>query len=218
MLKEKIGLLGGTFNPIHRGHIKAAKAVAGSFNLDKILFVPAYIPPHKEKGPVAEAKHRWEMVKDATAPYPRFMPSSIEIDAGGPSYSIITIRKIKEIYPVERLFFILGVDAFLEIETWKNYRDVLKSCDFIVISRPGYRLQDASGLLGGQWKGKMTYIEETVKINIRMIERYKIYLFAMDSLDISSSEIRKRIKEGRSIEGLVPLSVEKYIKENNLYS
>lgn len=218
MSKELIGLLGGTFNPIHRGHIKAAKTVAESFNLDKIFFVPAYFPPHKETGKVAEAKHRLKMVKDAVAPYPRFIPSSIEIDAGGPSYSIVTIRKIKENYPGSRLFFILGVDAFLEIETWKNYRDVLKSCDFIVLSRPGYRLQDATGILGGRFKEKMTYVEETVKIDMNKRGHYKIYLFTMDSLDISSSEIRKRIGRGQSIQGLVPLKVEKYIKESNLYS
>jgi len=158
------------------------------------------------------------MVKDAVAPYPRLIPSSIEIDAGGPSYSIITIRKIKENHPVARLFFILGVDAFLEIETWKNYRDVMKSCDFIVLSRPGYRLRDAAWILGGRYREKMTYVDETAKIDMKKRGHYKIYLFAMNSLDISSSEVRKRIKEGQSIQGLVPLKVEKYIKENNLYS
>ncbi len=210
-------MLGGTYNPIHLGHIKAAKTVIKNFNLDKILFIPAYIPPHKEKGPVAEAEHRWEMVKKAVAPYPRFVPSSIEIDAGGPSYSIITIRKIKRIYPVERLFFILGVDAFLEIETWKDYRDVLESCAFIVISRPGSPLEKSAEILDDKYKEKMTYLDQTAKINKKTLTESKIYLYKMNSLDISSTEIREKMKQGLSIQGLVPLTVEKYIKENNLY-
>jgi nicotinate-nucleotide adenylyltransferase len=217
MPKERIGLLGGTFNPVHRGHIRAAKTVAGSFKLDKILFMPAYMPPHKEKEGIAEAKHRWVMVKEAVAPYPRLVPSSLEIDMGGPSYSINTIRKIKQKFQVDRLFFILGVDAFLEIETWKNYREVLKSCDFIVLSRPGYHLREAAGILNGRYKEKMTYVEETAKIDIKTCGKFKFFLFEMNSLDISSSEIRIRLKQGESITGLVPLKVEKYIKENNLY-
>lgn len=214
----KTGLLGGTFNPIHCGHIQAAKIAAGRFKLDKILFIPAYIPPHKEKGPVAEAEHRWEMVKYAAAPYPRFIPSSIEMEAEGPSYSINTIREVKRVYPGVQLYFILGVDAFLEIDTWKDHRSVLESCRFIVISRPGYDLLKAFGILGGRYKEKMTYIEEKDKIDLKMLERYHIYLFKMNSLDVSSSEIRQRIKQGRSIKGMVPLEVEKYIKEKDLYS
>ncbi len=210
-------MLGGTFNPVHWGHIRAAKTVAGCFKLDKILFMPAYMPPHKEKEGIAEAKHRWVMVKEAVAPYPRLVPSSLEMDMGGPSYSINTIRKIKQKFQVDRLFFILGVDAFLEIETWKNYREVLKSCDFIVLSRPGYHLGEAAGILNGRYKEKMTYVEETAKIDMKTFEKFKFFLFEMNSLDISSSEIRTRLKQDESISGLVPLKVEKYIKENNLY-
>lgn len=196
MEKKRIGLFGGTFNPIHCGHVKAAESVQNIFSFDRILFIPSYLPPHKESVDVASAAHRLKMVELALASFDRFFPSSVEIDARGTSYSILTLNKIKEMFPQTEAFFLLGIDAFLEIETWKDYEDVLEQCSFVVMSRPGFRLSEAKDIL---------------------TEKYKIHLLFINTLDISSSEVRERIRKNQSIEGLVPENVENYIKEKRLY-
>lgn len=196
MEKKRIGLFGGTFNPIHCGHVKAAESVQNMFSFDRILFIPSYLPPHKESGDVASAAHRLKMVELALASFDRFFPSSVEIDARGTSYSILTLNKIKEMFPQTEAFFLLGIDAFLEIETWKDYEDVLKQCSFVVMNRPGFRLSEAKDIL---------------------TEKYKIYLLSINTLDISSSKVRERIRKNQPIEGLVPENVENYIKERRLY-
>ncbi len=196
MEKKRIGLFGGTFNPIHCGHVKAAESVQNMFSFDRILFIPSYLPPHKESVDVASAAHRLKMVELALASFDRFFPSSVEIDARGTSYSILTLNKIKEMFPQTEVFFLLGIDAFLEIETWKDYEDVLEQCSFVVMSRPGFRLSEAKDIL---------------------TEKYKIYLLSINTLDISSSEVRERIRKNQPIEGLVPENVENYIKEKRLY-
>lgn len=196
MEKKRIGLFGGTFNPIHCGHVKAAESVQNIFSFDRILFIPSYLPPHKESMDVASAAHRLKMVELALASFDRFFPSSVEIDARGTSYSILTLNKIKEMFPQTEAFFLLGIDAFLEIETWKDYEDVLEQCSFVVMSRPGFRLSEAKDIL---------------------TEKYKIYLLSINTLDISSSEVRERIRKNQPIEGLVPENVENYIKEKRLY-
>ena len=111
--KERLGLFGGTFNPIHRGHVQAAEIVKRHFLLDRILFIPSYIPPHKKNHTVVSARHRLEMLRLAIADFPEFIPSSMEIDAKGKSYSIFTLEKINTLYPDTDVFFILGIDAFL---------------------------------------------------------------------------------------------------------
>lgn len=196
MEKKRIGLFGGTFNPIHCGHVKAAESVQNIFSFDRILFIPSYLPPHKESMDVASAAHRLKMVELALASFDRFFPSSVEIDARGTSYSILTLNKIKEMFPQTEAFFLLGIDAFLEIETWKDYEDVLEQCSFVVMSRPGFRLSEAKDIL---------------------TEKYKIYILSINTLDISSSEVRERIRKNQPIEGLVPENVENYIKEKRLY-
>jgi len=216
MHSKKIGILGGTFNPIHKGHLKVAQTVIKKFHLDQILFIPSYIPPHKEKKNILSPVHRFRMVKLATAGYPNFIPSRIEIDAQEKSYSIITVRKIKELNPESLIFFILGIDAFLEIDTWKDYFELIEECSFIVISRPGFNLKDAEGVMGGKYKERMVEIRSAIKEE--HMDYYNFFLFPMSSLDIASSDLREKIKKGKSIHGLVPENVEKYIKENRLYS
>jgi len=214
--RQKIGLFGGTFNPVHLGHIKAGRSVCQKFSLEKILFIPSYIPPHKEPAGVATAFHRLRMIELAVAPYSRFVPSSIEIDEGGKSYSIITLRKIKKIYPNALFYFILGIDAFLEIETWRDYRKVLEQCAFIVISRPGYDLHLAGSVLGDGYSGRIVDLTDKKKKRASFSE-LNIYLFEFEALSFSSTEIRRRVRKGASILGMVPRPVEIYIKENSLY-
>jgi nicotinate-nucleotide adenylyltransferase len=217
MKKERIGIFGGTFNPIHEGHVKAALEVQKVFSLDKVLIIPSYIPPHKGTPAVAPPADRMQMVKLAVASYPLFIPSSVEIEAKGKSYSILTLEKLRHQFPDALMFFILGIDAFLEIDTWHEYKKVLEQCHFIVISRPRYDLHEAKKLLAEEYKERMVQVSGTSRPTEVKGYPYKIYLLSVDALDIASKDIRNKIKKRESIAGLVSVRVEEYIFRNNLY-
>jgi len=215
--KERIGLFGGTFNPIHCGHIKAAEVAQEIFALDKVLFIPSFIPPHKESEKIASPDHRLKMVELAVEDTPDFVASSIEIEEKGTSYSILTLQKIRTIYPDTLFFFILGVDAFLEIDSWKNHERVLEHCKFVVISRKDYRLEDAKNVLDGKYASRMFDLSGTEKIRENLNLSYKIFLLSFGALDIASTEIRERLRKIKSIAHMVPKPVAEYIFENKLY-
>ncbi len=215
--KERIGAFGGTFNPIHSGHLRAAEVVQKRFLLDKVLFIPSYIPPHKNSVDIASALHRLRIVEIALRRYPRFIPCSIEIEAKGRSYSILTLNKLKEFYPEAELFFILGIDAFLEIDSWRDYEQVLKQCYFVVITRPGYHLEDAEGILGGRYKEKTYKLSSSEVVEDNLLLSFTIFLLPIEALDVASTEIRRRLKKGESVKSMVSEGVEDYIKKNNLY-
>jgi nicotinate-nucleotide adenylyltransferase len=217
MNKERIGIFGGTFNPIHRGHVQAALEVQEIFLLDRILLIPSYIPPHKGTPDIATASHRLQMVELAVTPYPLIVPSSIEIDAKGKSYSILTLAKLKKRYPDSSMFFILGVDAFLEIDTWRDYKKLLDQCHFIVISRPGYKLENAKDVLRGSYKERMVQVFDSVALDKVVPQNHKIFLLSIPALDIASKDIRRKVKLGESITDLVAESVRDYISTNKLY-
>lgn len=212
---QRIGLFGGTFNPIHNGHLKVALVVHDYFRLDKILFIPSYLPPHKSSRDIASPEDRLKMVELAISPYPQFEASSIEVERPETSYSIITLEKVKKLYRGAQIYFLVGIDAFLDIKTWKEYEKLLAACSFIVVSRPGFNLDQALEVLGDDWQAKMIKVNSSQQI---IDSETRIYLFPMDSLNISASEIRKRRQRGEAITGLVPEKVEKYILEKNLYS
>jgi nicotinate-nucleotide adenylyltransferase len=215
--KERMGLFGGTFNPIHSGHLEAALVVQKTCTLNKVLFVPSFIPPHKESGSIVSAAHRLNMIRLAIEGFPGFIASAVEIEARGKSYSILTLKKIKTLYPKALFYFILGIDGFQEIETWKEYRGVLDQCSFIVISRPGYRLENARKVLGEKYKERILDVSDKETIRTNQNEMPKIYLLPFDALDVSSTAIRERLGKGLSIAGMVPPQVNEYIHRNKLY-
>jgi nicotinate-nucleotide adenylyltransferase len=215
--KKKIGLFGGTFDPIHCGHVKAAESVHNIFFFDRILFIPSYIPPHKESADVASAEHRLKMVELALSSFDRFFPSSIEIEARGTSYSIVTLNRIKEMFRQAEIFFLLGIDAFLEIDTWKDYEDVLEQCSFIVMSRPGFSLDEAKDILAEKYNQRMVEVHGPIEKENTELFVHKIYLVPINTLDVSSSEVRERVGQRQSIKDMVPENVEDYIKERHLY-
>lgn len=217
MNMERIGIFGGTFNPIHSGHVKAALEVQRNFMLDKVLLIPSYIPPHKGAPDMVSPSDRLQMVKLAVEPYPQFIPSPVEIDARGKSYSILTLATLKKQYPDALMFFILGIDAFLEIDTWWDYEKVLEQCHFIVISRPGYDLGDAKKILGGKLAERMIQVCDPLEFGDEMWFGSRIFILPIPALDVSSKDIRRKIKKGESIDGLVAESVEEYIRINKLY-
>ncbi len=187
----RIGILGGTFNPIHLGHLVLAEEAKEKLNLDKVIFVPAYIPPHKKDEEIAEANHRFKMAELAAKGNPCFEVSPFEINAKTTSYSVETLREFKERYGEDtKLFFITGADSLGELFSWKELDEIFKLSQFIVANRPGY---DVSNVPKG------------------------IEVVTITSLEISSSQIRKKIKENKSIRYLVPESVREYIIAKRLY-
>ena len=182
----RIGIIGGTFNPIHYGHLVSASEVCNKFKLDKVIFIPSALNPLKNTSNLADAHHRLKMIKLATAGNPLFEASDIEIKRGGASYTIDTIKAFVKKYGKDvNIYFIIGADAFLEINSWASPDELLKMCKFIVTTRPGYDVKKE--------KTKITYLE------------------------ISSSDIRKRITSGAPIKYLLPESVEDYIYKHRLY-
>jgi len=216
--KSAIGLFGGTFNPVHLGHVHAAKVVASTFGLGRVMFIPSYIPPHKGDENVAPADDRLKMVELACRLDARFAASDIEVRAGEKSYSVITVEKIKMTFAGSRLFFILGIDAFLEIRTWRDYRKLLGLCSFIVMNRPGYNLLTARAVLEDNQKSMMAPAAGRGKVPGEVVNRYRIFPIRIRPLDISSTEIRRRVRAGESLDGLAPASVAEYIREKKLYS
>lgn len=215
--KERIGIFGGTFNPIHSGHVRAAAEVRARFALDRVLFVPSFIPPHKETAEVASPGDRMAMVELALRRYRRLIPSPIEIEAGGTSYSIVTLNKVRGLHPGARIFFILGADAFREIETWREWRRVLEGCQFIVTTRPGSRLAGTGEALAEEYRSGVLEVRPATRIREGLFAAFRIFLTPIDAVDVSSTEVRTRVRTGRSLRGLVPAPVEGYIREHGLY-
>lgn len=187
----RIGILGGTFNPIHIGHLILAEEAYFKLRLDKLLFVPAFIPPHKSASEVINAADRLEMVRLAIEDNPAFEVSTYEIDSKKKSYSIDTLNELRKIYGDEaQLCFITGSDSLKDLFSWKDVNDIFKISKFIVANRPGYPIKDIP--------------KEADTVVITPIE-------------VSSEDIRKRLKEGKSIRYLVPEKVRKYILDRKLY-
>ncbi|MFQ5899988.1 MAG: nicotinate-nucleotide adenylyltransferase [Thermodesulfobacteriota bacterium] len=194
-----IGIIGGTFNPVHYGHLRIAEEVRDACLIDKVVFIPSNIPPHKDGTALVASEDRLEMVRIATKDNPSFNVSDIEVTRKGNSYSIETLKELRKIYGEETdLSFILGIDAFLEIKTWKDYDKLFNLSNFIVTRRHGYNKEEIDDLLPIETADSISFIETTM-------------------LDISSTKIRERIKEGKSIRYLVPLEVEEHIMHKGLY-
>jgi nicotinate-nucleotide adenylyltransferase len=213
----KIGLFGGTFDPIHWGHLRSAEEVCEAFALDKVLFIPAAYPPHKTKRTGAPARDRLNMVRLAVAGNPRFAISTVELSRPGKSYSIDTLQYFAgRSASKDSLYFILGLDAFVEIHLWKRYRELFPLCHMIVTSRPG---SGASLSLK-----KMPIVIQKLFCYDSRESAYRhasgSYLFFLRLTDIaiSATDIRTRLGEGRSIRYLVPDHVERYIKRKRLYA
>ncbi len=198
--KPVIGIMGGTFDPIHYGHLVTAEASLHSFKLDRVIFVPTGKPPHKRAVPT-DAKHRYLMTVLATVTNPNFEVSRIEIDREGVSYTVDTMREFRRRYgPDATLYFISGADAILEILTWREPVGLLEICHFIAATRPGYPL------------GRLEKVLNSLEAGAERIHPVEV-----PALAISSTDIRNRVKEGRPIRYLVPDTVEYYIRKNGLY-
>lgn len=195
---KKIAIMGGTFNPIHYGHLVSAEFVRQKFYIDKVIFIPTGKPPHKFEG-VEHTEHRYIMTQLATAENENFLVSSIEIDRQGTTYTIDTLKQIKEICDEDAIiYFITGIDTINQMISWKEYDNLFKYTRFVVASRPGYK------------------IDASIK-NIKPEFKEKIYFCKIPNLEISSTDIRERIDNEKPVDYLLPKSVKEYIFKNNLY-
>ncbi|HVP90801.1 MAG TPA: nicotinate-nucleotide adenylyltransferase [Terriglobales bacterium] len=217
-MRERVGLFGGTFNPVHLGHLKAAADVRAAFGLDRVLFVPSDIPPHKASADLAPAADRLRMVELACRGLDGFIASPLEVESPGRSYSVVTLAKVRELYPGAWVFFILGVDAFLEIGTWREYERVLAESLFIVTSRPGCDLDAAAGVLGGRLRDRTCRVPEGGPVDEALLGRFDVFLLPIEALDVSATDIRERVRRGERPDGLVPAAVADYIRDHQLYS
>jgi nicotinate-nucleotide adenylyltransferase len=212
----KWGLFGGTFDPIHLGHLRCAEEILEIFNLDKVIFIPAAQPPLKNNRDIISFYHREQMIKLAIEGNSLFSSSDIENQREGRSYSIDTIKHFLNHSPENPdLYFILGQDAFHGIQAWKQWDKLLSLCNFIVITRPGYEIKGLKGILTPNLSAKFKYDKTTdgfVGPSGNTISFRKVIY-----LDISSSDIRDRVKKGKSVMYLTPDSVREYIVNHSLY-
>lgn len=201
---KRLGIMGGTFNPIHYGHLVTAEESYYEFSLDIVIFMPSGHPPHKKDGEIISAEDRYLMTVIATASNPHFFVSRLEIERPGPSYAIDTLRELHQIYGEDiEYFFITGADAILEILTWKDSEKIYDMCSFIAATRPGYSLEKFKEL-------SLSSPEKDIKLP-------KVHFLEVPALAISSTDIRRRVKAGSPIRYLVPDEVANYIYKNGLY-
>lgn len=208
--------MGGTFNPIHFGHLRAAEEVAESLRLEQMIFIPAAKPPHKSEVEVVSFDHRWHMMELAIEGNPLFVLSDLEYQRPGISYSVETLTQLsKERGGSEELYFVLGLDAFLELQTWKSYRELFSLCHFIVVARPGFSPEALDAMLTTQVSDR--YSLDIQVQGYRHPSLHTVYYREVTLLDISSSAIRKLLAEGGTVRYLLPEKVEEYIQQQRLY-
>ena len=220
---RSIAIFGGTFDPVHVGHIAVARAAQRRFHLDEVHFVPSGQPPHKPRHALVPFPDRYAMVALACADHLHFLPSLAEAgeDASGlhTFYSIDTVRRFRKHlkHPHDRLFFIIGADAFLHLPTWRSYEALLDSCDFIVASRPGFRLEALRLIVPPELLGRPDPARPADRRTI-VLRRSAVHLLDSVTSHVSATEIRRRLKHRQSIRGLVPVRVEEYILKQALYT
>lgn len=223
-----IGLFGGTFDPVHRGHIVVARAAAAKFSLKQVWFVPADIPPHKQKTPVTSFFHRYAMVTLAVAGEKDMLPSLVEapdIDAAKaerkPSYSIETVRRVKKsLGKSDYLYFLIGMDAFKDIAKWYKAEELLGECDFIVAARPGFSLADVATSLPEKLRPSTAVTKLFRKEKLEgplVLKGATLHLLPETHENVSATQIRSAAERGGALKRLVPDAVAEYIQKERLY-
>ena len=219
----RFGLFGGTFNPIHLGHLRAALEVKEGFELEEIFLIPAALPPHKLPGEVVDAGDRLHMLNLALEDTTGLSVSDVELKRSGPSYTIDTVTHFKRALPEKsQIYLVMGLDAFLEIDSWKSYEALLEKVPIIVMNRP----ETDRRLSSVGWERMDDYLKSSISGDYKFsqlrscylaADKQPIYIFEVTALDISSTRIRSLIKEGRSIGYLVPRKAAEFINSRGLY-
>lgn len=202
MSGKRIGILGGSFNPIHNGHLVLGKMVCDQLSLDRLIFMPAGYPPHKPHGALAPAEHRYAMVKLAAAEDPRFTVSRLELEADETTYTVNTLKTLRTMFnPDDALFFIMGADSLVDLVNWRSLHELARLCTFVAAARPGISRNSMAE--------QIEVLEHSVGAVVEVVE--------MPLMDISSSDIRRRLALKEDINSLVPETVSSYIARNGLY-
>lgn len=223
-----IALFGGTFDPIHRGHLTVARAAVENFALKQVLFVPADLPPHKQKFPVTSFYHRYAMVSLALAGEKDFVPSLVEAPDPDqptrerkPSYSLETVRRVKKsLGKSDHLYFLIGMDAFKDIAKWYKAEELLAECDFIVAARPGFSLADVASSLPQKLRpaAEVTKLFRKQKISGPLVlPGVTLHMLAETHANVSATQIRAAAEKGGALRRLVPDEVAEYIQKERLY-
>jgi nicotinate-nucleotide adenylyltransferase len=208
----RIGVLGGTLDPIHCGHLEAATAARDALGLARVLIVPSRVPPHRAVQPAASPFHRFAMAALAVNGVPRLAASDDELGTAGPSFTAETLDRLRAAgWSPSQIFFIIGADAFAEIATWHRYPDVLDLAHFAVVSRPGHGLDAVIERLPGLDARRKPIADA------RTAADPAIFLLQASTPDVSSTDVRDRVRRGQSIRGLVPPLVEAHIDQHSLY-
>jgi nicotinate-nucleotide adenylyltransferase len=211
----RLGILGGTFDPVHLGHLRAAEEAMEFLGLDEICFVPVAVPPHKSEKNILSFESRWRMLQLATAGNPRFRLSDLELRLPGKSYTVNSLKRFHKENPGAELFFLVGCDAFFEMDTWHDYREIFGLAHIVVLCRPECSQEEILEFAAGKVSGLYEAVPGTGRI--AHPELCSIYNLLNTRMDISSTRIRELVAEGRSVRYLVPDNVWSYIAENALY-
>lgn len=210
-MTSRVGLFGGTFDPIHVGHLRMAERALDAFGLDRIWFIPARIPPHKGTAGVSDPWHRYAMVALATADNPRLVPSALELRAEKTSYTIHTINRVRERLGEDiGLYFLMGTDSWREIETWKDHRELLARCNVVLLPRHGSAGLDGPGV-------PVTEVRDRAPLSAASGDP-SVFILRTGEVTVSSTSVRERASRGESLEGLVPGAVEGYLRKQGLYA
>ncbi len=212
---RRLGIVGGTFNPIHTGHLRSAEEVREAYDLQRVIFIVSAVPPHKAPEGIIEADHRYEMVRRAVRGNPSFDASDIEIDRKGASYTVDTLSYFRRrLGDDAEIYFILGLDAFLEIGTWRDYRRLFELANFVVTDRPTPQSMEPGWSLPPEVAG--LFRPEGGKSFVHPGGMH-LFFHNITGLDISATQIRGLVGHGRSIRYLVPDAVGRYIQQKGLY-
>lgn len=216
---KRVGLLGGTFDPVHNGHLDLAAKTAQLFDLQEILFIPVSQSPHKLDDQPASSRHRVAMLELALEQKTTFSIELFEVEKGGVSYTIETLSRLREKHPDWELFLILGADAFLLMDTWKNCTEIIKLCHVLVSTRPGFKLEvpDKLSQTLGLKKPLLENNDLILPMTLNTTTEKTIRLYQIPTPNISSREIRQRVQEEKEIKNLLPPAVDHYIMHHRLY-
>lgn len=207
-VSKRIAILGGTFDPIHNGHLEAADTVARTFQVDEVDFVPAFSPPHKQSRGITSPFHRFAMVALATLPFDRFRTSTIEVDTLEKRYTVETLEAMNRENPGAELLFIIGTDMYQEIEAWKNFRRLFDLAHLVIVNRPGFPFREDVA--------PFQVIKEPQVVTLP--EKTAVFYLPFVELPISSTEIRDDRRRGAEVRQWLPPLVWSYIERNKLYS
>lgn len=211
----RLGILGGTFDPVHFGHLRIAEEAMEILGLGEVIFVPVAVPPHKPERNILSFESRWRMLQLAIAGNPRFRLSDLELRMPGKSYTVHSLKRFRKENPGAELFFLVGCDAFFEMDSWHEFREIFGLARIVVLCRPECSQDEILAFLTGKVSGLYEAVPGTCQI--RHPQLCSVYNLLNTRLDISSTMIRELVAEGRSIRYLVPDNIWSYIGENALY-